>query len=406
MHKTLRKIVIETLKVLIAVVLLAWVLSKTSWNDYVAQGKQEYSLQTGLQLNDDNLPPKIAVTKGFLFWKEPLTVDTAGLDPVRDSQGDPLKTREGAEIKIRPGFKSALLGLDGWLLALAVAGFLLSMLIMSVRYWFLLKIQEIRISLWESLRLTFLGTFFNYFMPGSVGGDLVKAYFVAKHTQRKAAVLVTTFVDRLLGLTELVILAAAMILLAFARGDGMANPNIRWSIWIVLIAVGLIVLAMTFLLSARFRRLFHLQAIYQRLPIAHHIAAAGDAAKLYRSRIGDLAKAICITFGAQIIGIASVAMVGLSLHIHLNQVPLLNYFIYVPIIWMLAAIPISPGGAGWVESLYVGFFAVAGLSPSTLLVLALLARFTQMGASLPGLVVYFTGSRVPKADALEAELHV
>ncbi|MFB3892206.1 MAG: lysylphosphatidylglycerol synthase transmembrane domain-containing protein [Phycisphaerae bacterium] len=405
MTKTKRKILFTVLKVLVAVVLIGWVVSKASWNDYVhavSGGKEkEYSLVDPRQLRSDPLPARIDATEGMLFWKKAVQVESAALVPLTDSAGRPVRGPDGRFVYERPGMAGALKNLDWGLLAAAIGGLLAALLIMAVRYWFLLRIQDVRIRLWESVRLTYLGAFFNYFMPGSVGGDLVKAYYVAKHTERKAAVWVTTFVDRLLGVTELVLLGGVMIVVALAQGASLQERSMKWSVFILLVAIAAIVLAMTFVLSSRFRRLFHLQKIYQRMSFAHHLAAAGDAARLYRQRIGAMVKAIGITVGAQVISIASVMLIGLSLHM---AVPVVKYFIYIPMIWMLGAIPLTPGGVGWIESLYGEFFAGPGVVFSTILVLALLARFVQMATALPGVIVYFAGPRLPKAEAMEAEL--
>jgi len=104
------------------------------------------------------------------------------------------------------------------LLACALAGFVASLVIIALRLRLLLRTQRIEIRLWEVIRLTFLGQFFNAVVPGVVGGDLVKAYYVMKHTPHKGAAMVTVFVDRLMGLTELVALAVAMILCLWAGG--------------------------------------------------------------------------------------------------------------------------------------------------------------------------------------------
>ena len=84
--------------------------------------------------------------------------------------------------------------------------------------WYLLAMQGVTISLWESIRLTFLGHFFNFVVPGSVGGDLVKAWYINQHAQHVGVVLVTIFVDRLMGLFEMVILAGVMVSLVLAVG--------------------------------------------------------------------------------------------------------------------------------------------------------------------------------------------
>ena len=55
-------------------------------------------------------------------------------------------------------------------------------------------------------------------MPGAVGGDLLKAWYVTKHTDRKIAGVLSVFVDRLIGLVALVLMAVATYSM-FVRGQ-------------------------------------------------------------------------------------------------------------------------------------------------------------------------------------------
>jgi len=94
-------------------------------------------------------------------------------------------------------------------------------------------------------------------------------------------------------------------------------------------------------------------------------------------------------------------MLGMSLHI---ATPPHTYFIFVPVIYIIGALPLTPGGMGVVEAGYVEFFSSAQCGPSTVLVLAMLARLVPMLISLPGLVVAVTGPKLPPADKIQAEL--
>ena len=63
-----------------------------------------------------------------------------------------------------------------------------------------------------------------------------------------------------------------------------------------------------------------------------------------------------------------------------------------PMIGILSAMPVSLGGRGVMEALYIVFFAGAGVADrSALLALALLARLLPMCLSLPGLAFWLTG---------------
>jgi len=294
---------------------------------------------------------------------------------------------------------ASMIGIHAGVLCCALAGFVAALLLTAGRLWYLLRLQEVSINLWEVVRLTFLGQFFNTVVPGTVGGDLVKAYYVAKHTPKKACVLVSIFVDRMIGLMGLTAMAAIMLVVAVVGGlEGI--EKLRASAIAVAAAAAAIILGVAFLLSGRFRRLFHLQKLYSRLPIARHISAAGEAASLYRRRLDSLVTAVVITACSQILFVGSIALVGKSLRL---ATPWYDYFLYVPLIYVIAAVPISPGGVGLVEKAYEAFFVTAAIGPSEILALALIARLAQMFWGLPGVVVAFTGAKVPAAGAIQAE---
>jgi hypothetical protein len=289
---------------------------------------------------------------------------------------------------------------DPILMLAALVAFVVSLAAIAYRLRLLLRTQGIEIRLWELVRLTFLGQFFNSVVPGVVGGDLVKAYYLAKHTPHKGAVLVTVFVDRLMGLAELVLLAAVMILLLWAsRRSSLAE--MRQSVVATAVALAAVGWMLVFILSRRFRRLFHLQKIYSRLPVVHHVQSAGAAARRFAQRPGDLLKAMGITFVAQTMWIAGIAVAGRALAI---QTPWYQYFLYVPLIYVIGAVPVTPGGAGLVEACYKLFFASAVVGDEQALALALTARVLDVVRGLPGLVVAITGAKLPPAEQLQAEL--
>jgi hypothetical protein len=277
-------------------------------------------------------------------------------------------------------------------------GFGLSLLTIALRWWYLLRVQEIPVRRWQAVRLTFLAQFFHAVVPGTWGGDLVKTYYVVRQTPKKAAVLLSVFLDRLMGLTELALMAAVMLCVVLAAGletfEQMSKPA-----GLVAAVLAIVAAAVTFLLSARFRRLFHLDRLYRRLPIAHHIAAAGDAARVYARHPGLMGWGMLLTVVAHVFFIGAICLMGVSLRL---PVPWYSYFVYVPLIYIVGAVPLTPGGVGVVEA---GFGAAfAGLAAGQVLALALLARLIPMLWGLPGAIVLVTGPKLPKLEQLEADL--
>ncbi len=127
------------------------------------------------------------------------------------------------------------------------------------------------------MRLTFLGYLYCNAIPGTVGGDVIKAWYVAKHTPRKAAVIVSIFVDRMMGMTELTLLATIMVVIVMVGKLRCANLFQAQFVVVALIAV--LIGGFLFVLSSGFRKMLHLEKIYQRWSFAHHISAMGEAAQ-------------------------------------------------------------------------------------------------------------------------------
>jgi len=390
MQKKVRQTLALCVKGLIAAALLYWVLSGVHWRDYVqdrSDGKTYAVVGTTPSRAGEKL---LRVERGSL-WSSDIRER-----PVGDFAPMPATDRV-----IRPGFATSLARINVPLALVGVFGFGGALLLSAVRWRLLLRVQGIRLTFWEAVRLTFLGQFFHAIVPGTVGGDLVKAYYVAKHTPKKAAVLVSVFADRVVGLVGLALLAAGMLTVILAGGLVRDFGEVRLPVLCVLAVLVAVAGLLAFLISGRFRRALRLEKLYRRLPIAHHIAAAGDAAGLYVRRPRWLLAVLAITFAAHLCFVGFVALCGLSLSL---PKPWYAYFVYVPLIYIIGAVPLTPGGVGWVENWYVKFFQSPALGPSTILVLALLARLVPILWGLPGALVAVTGARPPRAEAIEAEL--
>jgi uncharacterized protein (TIRG00374 family) len=98
--------------------------------------------------------------------------------------------------------------------------------IQFTRWFLLVRALDLPFTIGKAFRLGLVGSFWNTFAPGSVGGDLVKAYYIA-HGQpgRKAAAVATVIVDRLVGLFGLIWFSAAFGGAFWIAGDQRIEGN-------------------------------------------------------------------------------------------------------------------------------------------------------------------------------------
>lgn len=94
------------------------------------------------------------------------------------------------------------------LLALAGFALLTTLVFQFLRWRLLVRALDLRLSPGEALRLGFMGQLFSLFSVGMVVGDALKTFFLGRQNKgRMTEALTTVFVDRVVGLYGLVLLA-------------------------------------------------------------------------------------------------------------------------------------------------------------------------------------------------------
>ena len=106
------------------------------------------------------------------------------------------------------------------LVALSAAILFMAMIMQSFRLKYLLGSQDIILSAKGIICLTFVGHFFNNFLPTTVGGDVVKAYYASNATRKRLETFASVLIDRLIGLTTLMWIAMVVVLI---RWDSIHN---------------------------------------------------------------------------------------------------------------------------------------------------------------------------------------
>jgi glycosyltransferase 2 family protein len=106
------------------------------------------------------------------------------------------------------------------ILLLGFGVFFFQQILFSLR-WKLFTNLIVKMPLIQALRLTLVGQFFNFFVPGGVGGDIVKALELSKNkSTTKSEALSTVMSDRIFGLFAMVTLT-----FLFLSYDYLANRD-------------------------------------------------------------------------------------------------------------------------------------------------------------------------------------
>lgn len=241
------------------------------------------------------------------------------------------------------------------------------------------------------LRFYFVGMFFNFFGPSTLGGDLVRALYLTELTRRRALAFNSVLFDRLSGLVVLIAIGGVAFV-AFPQ-YGLPRPLL-----VVTVCLGIALFTGWWIAPRLARLLLPPHSRVRRL-------VANDLAPFWHDRRMLLA-VVVVSLVFHSIQIAAQLVVSEALGL---AVPLSYICIFHPLVSVISAVPISLSGIGLREGGYLYFLKHIGTAPS-LAVAYGVAWFAVMLACglLGGLVFLFSGGRLPRLTLppdLDREFH-
>lgn len=302
--------------------------------------------------------------------------------------------------------------LNLFIFVIALGLFAAGNLVFVLRWLILLRIQGVHVDYWSALKLHLLGLFYNNCLPGSVGGDLLRAWYVTMHTEKKIEAALSVFVDRAIGLGCTI----AMVFLTYwvmpKGGEGtqfalgadfsLVSLSVKLLLGILIMAVlGAIVITVMYFnrkLKPILLKYVFILSIQWKLWFDRIITAV----KLYCCRPFIMLLAIVLTFICQSMPIYGLYLVGKDLGIQAHP---RYYFMFFPLSWIIGVIPISVGGTGVMELGLKGLFGkVAQVTETQGLILALTQRIMWLLISIPGVIIHLTGKHLPDKEEIKKEI--
>lgn len=267
-------------------------------------------------------------------------------------------------------------------------------LIVSYRWRMLLAVHGIHLRFWRVLELTMIGQFFGTIGLGTTGGDVAKVFYAARAMPtRKAAAAFTIIVDRVIGLIALLLFGAAMALsqwqLLFSRGNGGApgilSPKAATSLFFLIalggVCAGLVASAGPYLL-----KIPAVAALVGRLPLGRRGNSMLRAYEATASALGTNILALIVSIPSHacstLMGFCVIRSMGLSP----DPIAL---FAIIAMVNMLIALPVSLGGIGFREGLYVGYLGLLNIPADKALAFSLTCFAMSLFWSLAGGPFYY-----------------
>lgn len=228
--------------------------------------------------------------------------------------------------------------------------------LLSLRWQLLMRAQSFHFTYHSALRITAIGQFFNTFMPGGIGGDALRFYYVFGGVPgRRTAALMSLIVDRLLGLGALLMLASAAILANRNLFQGSAALRSFAEIVVATTVVGILAgLAIVLVPDAL---LGNLKPPLKRLRrVGTAVVDCVEAVSVYRKQLPMLAAGMVLSLLIQVWSIAG--CIAVAQMFDFFGLTWLEFSVAMLLAQFANQVPITPGGFGVGES---AFYMIARL---------------------------------------------
>jgi uncharacterized protein (TIRG00374 family) len=276
-------------------------------------------------------------------------------------------------------------------LVLGLVLYAVSIVITLLRWYVLVRAQDLPFTVTGSIRLGMIGIFWNAFLPGSVGGDIIKATFLAREQSRRTVAVATVIMDRVLALWGLCWFVALLGGVFWACGllEGSAVGPAKV---IVVSAAGIVVVSLAVWLLLGLLPQQRAERFAERLgripKVGHSAAEFWRAVWMYRCRQKAVAFTLLVTWIGQA-GFVLTFYCCARVLFDRDDVPTLaQHFLLVPIGLVIMATPLFPGGAGIAEMGFGGLYALFGSAASLGILASLVQRVMSWVMGLLGGLVY------------------
>lgn len=251
------------------------------------------------------------------------------------------------------------------LIPLAIAAVLLfnQFILSSIKWRLILESHGIKMPLGLLVQSYMIGNFFSAFLPSSYMGDFVRIADVSRRTGRSFESASAVVLERLSGLAALTAAGCGASLYIRQAYDQPIFGRLTW------VFGGILLLLIGVFLPGVVPALRRLAAAIPVRFARKVVDRIDRAVTHYRERPALLVRILLWSIAFQVAAYTIFFIYGRALHIDL---PYIYCFAFVPVVYLLEALPISIAGIGLREGGLIYFLGLIGLSSSHAIALSII----------------------------------
>lgn len=256
------------------------------------------------------------------------------------------------------------------LLVLAVIVLFLTIPLGGLRWHLLLRAHRLPVTLAQTVAMAMSGAFFNAFLPGGCGGDIVRgAYLVRAARGHTAPAVISLLADRTLSFAGFILVAGVALWLRPVDLPGVTRGGLLSGVSVVVLVLALL--------------LWWSGMVHP----GHALARARHLVRAY-ARHGHLVFAgLVLSVAITLLDALSIMLVAASARI--GTLPLTAHGLAGILATIANSLPLTPGGLGVGEAAYAQLCAALEVVPSAApyATVFLAYRAITVASTLPGIII-------------------
>ena len=264
--------------------------------------------------------------------------------------------------------------LHGGILVGVLAIIWLTLFAIAKRWQLVARLGGINASLAPLTEATFIGAFFNQFLPSSVGGDFFRILVIRRYGASLNSAITSVFIDRLFGFISLGVLCLLVIPL---EGQVLLDSDLKWPFILTLFllacvfAGGLVLL----LIPKKWHSHFLIRPFHSVIDV---VLMSLQQRGLFLSMIlNSFIASVLVVLGLQVL------MIAFDIPLTIGQGTAI-----LPVVMLLTSLPISFAGWGLREGAIIVALGVYDVPQETALAMSLVYGALHLISAVPGLLLW------------------
>ena len=274
--------------------------------------------------------------------------------------------------------------------ALALGVFFCGLLAVAFRLRSVVQVHGTKLSVSAAYYANLIALFFNNVLPSTIGGEMVKAYYLYRHSKGSVTIFSAVVVDRLFGLaTMLLISISSIFFLDIAQGSHKIMGSI------VMLTAATITLAVLIFNKKIVDGLCQLHIPLLPAIFLEKIRDIYRSMYEYREHKGIIGSCFSLTVLGQLSFIVVNYLLATSLSL---DIPFGFFFFFIPILLIMGVAP-SVNGIGVREATFL-FYLTEFTTSEKALALSLLTTFFMIFVGILSGIVYAFKGRIGSEEEL------